>query len=58
MNVIFPLAILAVVLAGIFLIAFLFALNSGQFDDSQTPPRRILMDGGEHLTSQNSEKKK
>ena len=58
MNVIFPLAILAVVLAGFFLIAFLFALNSGQFDDSQTPPRRILMDDGDYLTSQKPEKEK
>ena len=44
MNIIYPLAIIAVILAGFFLIAFLYALNTGQFDDPDTHPRRILLD--------------
>jgi cbb3-type cytochrome oxidase maturation protein len=43
-NIIYPLALTAILLAGFFLIAFLIALHSGQFDDSHTPAQRILMD--------------
>lgn len=54
MNIIFPLAILAVLLAGGFLVAFLLALHNGQFDDSQTPSRRILLDNESENLSQHS----
>lgn len=56
MNIIFPLAILAVILAGFFLIVFLFALHSGQFDDSQTPSHRILMEDNDNQIQKTSQK--
>lgn len=44
MSVLFlllPLALLAVAVA---VIAFIWAVRRGQFDDLETPPRRILLD--------------
>jgi cbb3-type cytochrome oxidase maturation protein len=36
------------VVAGGFLIAFLWAVGSGQYDDTTTPPVRMLFDDTEH----------
>jgi cbb3-type cytochrome oxidase maturation protein len=47
MNVIFLLIIAGGVVAGGFLAAFVWAVRSGQFDDTTTPPIRILLD--EHM---------
>jgi cbb3-type cytochrome oxidase maturation protein len=49
MDIIFYLLPIAIVLGGSFLIAFLYAVKSGQFDDLDTPAHRILIedDGGE-----------
>lgn len=58
MNIIYLLAILAIILAGLFLIAFLFALHNGQFDDSQTPSHRILMDDNDTQNPKTSQKEK
>ncbi len=44
MEVIFVLIGASIVVAAIFLIAFFWALKSGQYDDMYTPSVRILFD--------------
>lgn len=46
MEVIIVLIIISVFVAGGFLIAFLYHLKNGQWDDTATPPHRILFDDG------------
>lgn len=45
LYVLIPLATLVVVVA---LAAFRWALRTGQFDDLETPPLRVLFDDSEH----------
>jgi len=45
MSAIFFLIILGIVVAGGFLIAFIWAVKSGQYDDDYSPSVRILFDG-------------
>lgn len=44
MSVLFIMAPAALVLAGIAIVAFMWAAGDGQFDDTDTPPNRILLD--------------
>lgn len=44
MTVLFVLITLSSFVAGIFLIAFIWAVKTGQFDDSYTPSVRALFD--------------
>ncbi len=44
MSVLFILVIIGIIVASVFLIAFIWAVRSGQFDDSYTPSIRILFD--------------
>ena len=44
MNVLFILITLSSVVAGGFLIAFIWAVKNGQFDDGHTPAVRILFE--------------
>lgn len=44
MSVIFLLLIASVTVAAIFLIAFLWSVKNGQFDDEESPPVRMLFD--------------
>jgi cbb3-type cytochrome oxidase maturation protein len=44
MTVLFVVLPLAIVFAGGAVVAFIWAARSGQFDDLQTPPVRILHD--------------
>jgi cbb3-type cytochrome oxidase maturation protein len=44
MNILFALIPLALVLLGFAVWAFFWAVKSGQFDDLDTPPLRILLD--------------
>lgn len=44
MQIMFLLIIASLLVASGFLIAFLWAVKSGQFDDTQTPSMRMLMD--------------
>ncbi len=44
MNIIFLMAILALLLSGFFVVAYIWAINNGQFDDLETPALRILKD--------------
>ncbi len=51
MGVIVFLVILALTIAGGFLIAFFWATRDGQFDDTYTPSVRILFDDEKEETS-------
>ncbi len=44
MNVIFLLIPLSILLAGCFLGAFIWAIRSGQYEDTCTPSMRLLAD--------------
>ena len=44
MSVVFLLIIIGILVASVFLIAFIWAVKTGQFDDSYTPSVRILFD--------------
>lgn len=44
MNVIFLLIVAGGLVAAAFLAAFVWAVRSGQYDDTATPPVRILLD--------------
>ncbi len=55
MSVIFLLVIIGVVVAGLFLAAFIWSVKSGQYEDSYSPSVRILFD--DHKKSDDSETK-
>lgn len=44
MSVLFVLVIIGILVASVFLGAFIWAVRSGQFDDTYTPSIRILFD--------------
>lgn len=44
MNVLFIMLPIALLLSGFFVMVFIWAASSGQFDDSVTPAHRILND--------------
>ncbi len=44
MNIFYLLIGVSLLVALIFLGAFIWAVRSGQFDDNETPPMRILFD--------------
>lgn len=44
MDILYLLVLLAVVLAGIAIVAFILSVKSGQYDDLEGPGHRILMD--------------
>lgn len=44
MSIIYVLLPLSLILALIGLVAYIWALRSGQFDDLETPARRVLFD--------------
>ena len=54
MSVIYILILVSILLAGGFLAAFIWAVKSGQFDDTHTPSIRILFD----KSARNKEEKK
>ena len=47
MNIILLLILISLIIAGGFLIAFFWAVKSGQYDDDYTPSVRILFDDEE-----------
>ena len=65
MSVIILLIIFSVIVATVFLVAFIWAVRSGQFDDTKSPSVRILFDdqeikpdmGKKHKTENNRQKK-
>ena len=48
MSVIFLLIPLSIVVAAVFLIAFIWAVRSGQYEDTLTPAMRVLLDEAKH----------
>jgi cbb3-type cytochrome oxidase maturation protein len=56
MSVLIILIIVSVLVAGGFLIAFLWSVNSGQMEDDYTPSVRMLFD--DELTEKNKTKSK
>ena len=56
MHVVVILLIASVVVAGGFLMAFLWAVRSGQYDDTITPSLRILNDDNSSAESENSKR--
>lgn len=44
MSVLAILLVASISVAGIFLLAFIWSLKSGQFEDDFSPPRRMLFD--------------
>ncbi|MFZ1703371.1 MAG: cbb3-type cytochrome oxidase assembly protein CcoS [Saprospiraceae bacterium] len=44
MNIILLLIIVSILVAGLFLVAFFWAVNTGQYDDDYTPSVRILLE--------------
>ena len=55
MNIIYPLLGLSIVLAVLFLLAFLWASKSGQNDDMYTPSVRMLFDDPPEATEKQSD---
>lgn len=58
MNIFYLLIGASLIVALIFLALFIWAVKSGQYDDNETPPYRILFDDEPLPTDQNSEDKK
>jgi cbb3-type cytochrome oxidase maturation protein len=44
MSVIFVLVFVAIIMAGAFLVAFIWSVKNGQYEDTYTPSVRILFD--------------
>lgn len=47
MNILFPILMISLIVAVGFLIAFFWAIRSGQYEDDYTPSIRILFDDKE-----------
>jgi cbb3-type cytochrome oxidase maturation protein len=54
MSVVFILVFVAIIMAVAFLIAFIWAVKSGQYEDTYTPSVRILFDDAEIKEVENS----
>lgn len=57
MSVIIILVIIGIIVAGGFLVAFIWAVKSGQYDDIQSPAVRILYDNTEFSENTSEEDK-
>ena len=58
MSVIVLLIIFSLIVAVIFLVAFIWAVKSGQFDDTYSPSVRILFDDNERKKVKENPKEK
>ncbi|MAS23879.1 MAG: cbb3-type cytochrome oxidase assembly protein CcoS [Oceanospirillaceae bacterium] len=58
MDIIYALVPLSILLIGIAVAVFFWAVKSGQFDDMDSPAHRILFDDDDLPTRQDSELKK
>ncbi len=56
MSIVFILVIIGVLVAGGFLLAFIWAVKSGQYEDSYSPSVRILFD--DHIKEPEKETEK
>lgn len=57
MSVVFVLVFAAIVMAGAFLIAFIWSVKNGQYEDTYTPSVRILFDDPEIKVEEETEKR-
>lgn len=57
MSVVFVLVFVAIVMAGAFLVSFIWAVKSGQYEDTYTPSVRILFDDPVIKPEENQEEK-
>lgn len=57
MSVIFVLIVISLIVAVAFLIAFIWAVRSGQYDDDYTPSVRMLFDDKESSDSNDDTQK-
>lgn len=55
MGIIFLLVLFSAIIAIAFLVAFIYSVKSGQFDDTDTPARRMLFDDYEVTDKKNKE---
>lgn len=58
MDVLYALVPLSLVLLGLAILIFFWAVRSGQFDDMDSPAHRILFDDDDHLPTPKSDLKK
>jgi len=58
MSVVFILVFVAILIASAFLIAFIWAVRSGQYDDTYTPSVRMLFDDPEIIEEKTVEEVK
>ena len=58
MEILFFLIPLAIVLAGIAVWAFFWSVNTGQFDDLESPAHSILFEDDDHLIPEDAKKNK
>ncbi len=56
MNIFYLLIGASLLVALVFLAAFIWAVKSGQYDDNETPPYRILFDDDTPLEEDKEEK--
>jgi cbb3-type cytochrome oxidase maturation protein len=57
MSVVFILVFVAIIMAGAFLVSFIWAVKSGQYEDTYTPSVRILFDDPEIKEKEKGKKK-
>ncbi|MDP2890238.1 MAG: cbb3-type cytochrome oxidase assembly protein CcoS [Bacteroidota bacterium] len=58
MSVVIVLVFVAIIMAGIFLLAFIWSVKNGQYEDTYTPSVRILFDDPEMKIDEEAEKGK
>jgi cbb3-type cytochrome oxidase maturation protein len=58
MSIVILLAIIGVIVAGGFLFAFIWAVKSGQYDDTESPAVRMLFDDTKNVTHKKGDDKK
>jgi len=57
MDILFLLIPISLIVLGIAIWLFLWAIRTGQFEDLEGPAHRILMDDDEHLVPRESKRK-
>lgn len=57
MDIVILLIPIAIILAGLAIWAFFWSVNSGQFDDLESPAHRILYDDDEELIPEDARQK-
>lgn len=57
MSVVFVLVFAAIIMAGAFLIAFIWSVKNGQYEDTYTPSVRMLFDDPEVKEEEKTEEK-